>query len=636
MWSFARIRRTGVLFGLLPIQCAGTEAPPTFNREVSPIIWRRCAECHRPGGAGPFALVTYNDVAKRAAFVGEVVKSRYMPPWPPSAGVTKFKRDRRMPEGEIATLLQWIEAGLPEGSPDTRLEVPNWPDGWTMGEPDLVLEMDEEFAVPAEGTDVFRNFVLPVPVSQPRFVRGFEFRPDIPGLVHHARMLLDTTGVARKRDELEPGPGFSEGMALGEAFDPDGHWIGWTPGKRPALLDPDLAWRIEPGSDLVLEMHMLPTGKPEAIRSSLGLYYSDQEPKQTPFMLRLGRNDIDIPAGSSNYVIEDSYETPVDIDVLSVYAHAHYLGRTVEGWAIQPDGTKEDLLRIDNWSFDWQDEYRYREPVKLPSGTRLFMRFSYDNSSSNVRNPNSPPRRITYGWRTEEEMGDLWFQVLARNESDRGLLARDFLHKERISQIVGLTKQLEVNPRDLSKQKDLAYLNLQAGRLSDAVRVFERVIEKDPSSVFSWHNLGLALNLQDELNGARVAYQAALDLDKDHVPSISNLAVLFANEGQVGEAEALLRRAIQAQPEYVEAYGNLGAILVSQGRIEEALETYRRAVSIDSSYGPVQYNLAGLYRQAGRIDAAREHYRAAAESGYERAAELARKALERMDAETTR
>ncbi|MDE0103343.1 MAG: tetratricopeptide repeat protein [Bryobacterales bacterium] len=580
--------------------------------------------------------MTYDDVAKRAPFVGEVVMRRYMPPWPPSSDIAKFKGDRRMPEAEIATLLDWIEAGRPEGRAEDRLNVPTWPDGWTMGEPDLVLEMSEEFDVPAEGSDVFRNFVLPIPVSQTRFVRGFEFRPGNPGLVHHARMLLDTSGVARKRDEHESGPGFSEGMALGEAFDPDGHWIGWTPGKQPSLRDTDLAWRIEPGSDLVLELHMLPTGRPEVIRSSLGLYFSDEEPKQTPFILRLGRNDIDIPAGSSNYVIEDSYQTPVHIDVLSVYAHAHFLGRTVEGWAIEPNGTKRDLLEIDDWSFDWQDEYRYREPVSLPKGTRLFMRFSYDNSSENPRNPNRPPSRVTYGWKTEEEMGDLWFQVLARNEADRGLLARDFLHKERMAQIVGLAKQLEVNPQDLSKQKDLAYLNLQAGRLSDAVRVFEGVIEQDPSSVFSWHNLGLALNLQDEVIRARAAYQAALDLDPDHAPSMSNLAVLFANEGQSGEAEALLRRAIQAQPKYVEAYGNLGAILVSGGRIEEAFEVYRRAVGIDPSYGPVQFNLAGLYRQAGRIDVARDHYRAAAASGYERAAELARKALEQMRTETAR
>ena len=266
-----------------------------------------------------------------------------------------------------------------------------WPSDWKPGRADLILEMDEAFSIPAEGPDVFRNFVLAVPVEQTRHVRGFEFRPGNAPIVHHARMLLDPNRVSRRRDEREPGPGFSEGMALGEVFDPDGHWMGWTPGKRPTLLQPDLAWRIDPGSDLVLELHMLPTGKPETIRSSLGLYFTNQAPKRTPFILRLGRNDIDIPAGESNYVIEDSYQTPVDIEVLNVYAHAHYLGRSVEGWAVLPGGERRDLLRIEDWSFDWQDEYRYQEPVGLPRGSRIFMRFSYDNPRE-PRKPEHPPR----------------------------------------------------------------------------------------------------------------------------------------------------------------------------------------------------------------------------------------------------
>ena len=205
-------------------------------------------------------------------------------------------------------------------------------------------------------------------------------------------MLLDSKGLARLRDAHEPGLGFAEGMALGEVFDPDGHWVGWTPGKQPTLRRPDLAWRIDAGTDLVLELHMLPTGKPESIQSSLGLYFTDRKPAIIPFILRLGRSDIDIPAGEVNYISEDSYQTPVDIEVLNVYAHAHYLGKSVEGWAVLPSGARRDLLRIDDWSFDWQDDYRYQEPVRLPRGSRIFMRVSYDNSAGN---PASPATRLS-------------------------------------------------------------------------------------------------------------------------------------------------------------------------------------------------------------------------------------------------
>ena len=619
---------------VVPAHLLAAGSGPTFNRDVSRIVWDRCTPCHRPGGAGPFPLVDYGDVSKRAALIADVIKRRYMPPWPPTPGIAKFEGERWMPESEIATVLKWIEEDRPEGSAEDLPVRPTWPSDWSLGEPDLILEMDQAFSIPAEGPDVFRNFVLAVPVEQTRHVRGFEFRPGNAPIVHHARMLLDPNRVSRRRDEHEPGPGFSEGMALGEVFDPDGHWMGWTPGKRPTLLQPDLAWRIDPGSDLVLELHMLPTGKPETIRSSLGLYFTNQAPKRTPFILRLGRNDIDIPAGESNYVIEDSYQTPVDIEVLNVYAHAHYLGRSVEGWAVLPGGERRDLLRIEDWSFDWQDEYRYREPVGLPRGSRIFMRFSYDNSAGNPRNPSHPPKRVTYGWKTFEEMGDLWFQVLPKDRADREILAQDFLRKERLAQLAGLKKQLEINPGDLGKRNDLGYWNLQAGRLPEAIRAFEQVLEGDPVSVFAWHNLGLAWNLQGETAKAATAYHHAIEADPAHAPSLNNLAVVLVNTGRADEAERHLRQAILIQPRYVEAYGNLGAILVSFARIEDAVAVYQQAVEIDPGYGPVHYNLAGLHRKAGNIEAARRHYQAAAASDYERAARLGRQALEQMNAET--
>ena len=619
---------------LLPASLPAANSGPTFNRDVAPIIWKRCAACHRPDGAGPFPLVRYSDVAKRAELIADVIARRYMPPWPPLPGIAKFEGERWMPEAEIATVLEWVESGRPEGKVEDLAAEPTWPSGWSLGEPDLVLRMAEAFSIPADGPDVFRSFVLSVPVDRTRYVRGFEFRPGNPAIVHHARMLVDPNGISRRRDMHEPGPGFSEGMALGEVFDPDGHWIGWTPGKQPTLRPPDLAWRLDPGSDLVLELHMLPTGKPETIQSALALYFSDTPPERVPFILRLGRNDIDIPAGEEMYVIEDSYRTPVDIELLNVYAHAHYLARSVEGWAVLPTGDRLDLLRIDDWTFDWQDEYRYQDPVELPRGSQIFMRFSYDNSAENPRNPSFPPKRVTYGWKTFEEMGDLWFQVRAKDSSDREILAHDFLRKERLAQLAGLEKQLEADPSDLGKRKDLGYLNLQAGRLPQAIRAFELVIQSDPTSVFAWHNLGLAWNLQGAADKAAGGYREAIQADPTHAPSLSNLAVVLANSGSADEAERHLRQAILVQPRYVEAYGNLGAILVSLERYEEAIAIYESAVEIDPSYGPVHYNLAGLHRQAGNVEEARRHYKAAAESDYERAATLARGVLDRMANET--
>ena len=631
MGARAGVIRTVATVAISLIAAVAARSEPTFNRDIAPIVWKRCGACHRPDGAGPFPLIGYSDVAKRADLIAVAIRTRYMPPWPPEPGYGRFEGERRMTEDEIAAVLAWIEAGRPEGAAGDLPSPPAWPSGWQLGEPDLILRMEEEFAIPADGPDVFRNFVLPVPVDRPRYVRGFEFRPGNAPVVHHARMLIDPNGTARWRDERDPGPGFSEGMALGEAFDPDGHWIGWTPGKQPVLRPPELAWRIAPGSDLVLELHMLPTGKPETIRSSLGLYFSDRPPARPPFMLRLGRNDIDIPAGERDHVVEDSYELPVEVEILSVYAHAHYLGKSVEGWALLPNGERQGLLRIADWRFDWQDEYRYREPVLLPRGSRIFMRLAYDNSAGNPRNPNHPPQRVTYGWKTSEEMGDLWFQVQARDSAGRAILAADFLRQEHTAQMAGLVKQLEARPGDLGLRNDLAHLHLQAGRMDDAIREFGTVVERDPSNVFALHNLGLAWNLKGGAAEAERAYRGAIEADPAHAPSLSNLAVVLANSGRPEEAERSLRLSIRAQPKYVEAYGNLGAILVSLGRHDEAVPIYKQAVELNPGFGPAHYNLAGLYRAAGQTEAARRHYQAAAGSDYEQAAALARQALDRME-----
>ncbi len=614
------------LFPALAAQSAAVE--PTFNRDIAPIVWNRCASCHRPGQAGPFSLLSYSDAAKRAKSIRTVVSSGYMPPWPPAAGHGEFAGDRSLTPEERRTLLAWLDGDLPQGSPADLPPQPAWPAGRQLGEPDLIVAMPDAFPVPADGPDVFRNFVIPIPIEKRRFVRGFEFLPGNARLVHHARMLLDRSGRSRAQDAAADGPGFDGGMALDAVFDPEGHWVGWTPGKQPALRPPDMAWTLDPGTDLVLELHMVPTGKPETIRSSLGLYFTDRAPSRIPLILRLGKNTIDIPAGESDYRTEDSFTLPVDVEALNVYAHAHYLGKSIEAWADLPDGTRRSLLRIDDWSFDWQDEYRYNQPVFLPKGSTLRTRFHYDNSAGNPRNPNHPPLRVTYGWKTSQEMGDLWLQVLPATAAERKILAEKFQTKEAAAQIAGLRKQLEVEPDDLPRRIDLGYRYLQSGQTDSAVEHFETAAAgQSPPSVFVLHNLGVAWNLKGDAETAAAYYRKAVRADPGHGPSYNNLAVVLANKGETEEAVRQLRAAIAAEPRYADAYGNLGAVLVSLRRFDEAAAIYEKALEIDPGLGTVHYNLAGLYKAAGDREAARRHYQAAAAGGYPRAAALAQKAL---------
>ncbi len=603
-------------------------AAPTFNRDVAPIVWKRCAGCHRPGEAGPFSLLSHADAAKRAQSIQAVVRSGYMPPWPPAAGSGEFEGERSLTPAERRTLLAWLDGGLAEGDPADLPPQPVWTAGWQLGAPDLVVAMPAAFPVPADGPDIFHNFVIPIPVEKRRFVRGFEFRPGNARLAHHARMLLDRSGRSRAQDALSGEQGFDGGMALDAVFDPEGHWIGWTPGKQPALRPPDMAWTLDPGTDLALELHMVPTGKPETIQASLGLYFTDRAPSRKPFILRLGKNTIDIPAGEANYRTEDSFVLPVDVEALNVYAHAHYLGKAVEAWAELPDGSRQPLLQIDDWSFDWQDEYRYKQPVFLPKGSVLFTRFRYDNSAANPRNPSHPPQRVTYGWKTSQEMGDLWLQVLPATAAERKILAEKFQTKEAAAQIAGLKKQLEVDPDDLPRRVGLGYRYLQSGRIEQAVEHLETAeAAKSPPSVFILHNLGVAWNLKGDIENAVAYYRKAIRTDPGHGPSYNNLAVALANRGEAAEAARQLQTAIEVDPRYADAYGNLGAVLVSLRRFDEAAAVYEKALAIDPGLGTVHYNLAGLYKAAGDEEAARRHYQAAAAGSYPQAAALARKAL---------
>ena len=444
------------------------------------MIYRNCAGCHRPGEAGPFPLLTYDDVRRRAQLVQTVTQSRYMPPWLPEPGYGDFEGVRRVSGEEIAMIEEWVAGGAPEGNPADLPPLPEWTQGWQLGEPDLVIRMPEPSSCrPAErmsfATSRFRS-----PFPNPSTSKASSSGPATPRSCIMPGCCWTVPAVPGGATPRSRDPVSQAACSWTRSSIPAGHWIGWTPGKQPVLRPDDMAWELSPGTDLVLEMHMLPTGKPERIQSSLGLYFTAAKPSRTPLILRLGSKTIDISPGEEHYVIEDRYVLPVDVEVLNVYPHAHYLGQQMEGWAVLPDGTKHPLLRIERWDFDWQDEYRYVKPPVLPRGTVIEMRFTYDNSTGNAENPRNPPVRVTYGWKTAEEMGDLWFQVLPRDSNDWALLSRDFGRKERLAQIAGYEKQLEIHPEDYEKHNALGNLYLEANETGKAIPCFRRALAIKP------------------------------------------------------------------------------------------------------------------------------------------------------------
>ena len=383
---------------------AADERPVTFARDVAPILWKNCASCHRPGEVAPFPLLTYRDAAKRAGFLAEVAESRRMPPWKPHRGFGVFLGAQFLSDRELATLARWAEAGAPEGDPSDLPAPPRFTAGWQLGEPDLVLTMTEPFTVPAGGPDLYRAFVVPTGLDRDRVIEAVEFRPGNPKVAHHSRMFLDETGDSRRRDADDPAPGFESGFAEGGVDIPHPGLGAWTPGMTPRRPPEGVGMAVKPGADVVLVLHYHPVGKPEADRSSLGVYFRKTPPTRSLAGIVMSTPRIDIPAGRARHVIRLKSEIRADCHAYSITPHAHNLLREISVTATLPDGTVQPLLWIDDWAFDWQDQYRFARPVRLPKGTRLDLVARFDNSEANPHNPFKPPRRVRFGPGTTDEM----------------------------------------------------------------------------------------------------------------------------------------------------------------------------------------------------------------------------------------
>ena len=423
-------------------------AEVTFNEHIAPLIHQNCSGCHRPEQSGPFSLITYRDVKKRSGTIEEVLLDRYMPPWKPVNTNLHYANDRRLSDEEIALFTKWVEADCPEGPANRKPRRPDYPSGWYLGEPDLVVTMNGQFDVPASGRDIYRSFVFPLQLPEDKWVKAVELRPRARTSVHHALFFIDTTGEARRQDGRDGkagmnGMGFLRGNTRpGEdpssaAFSGSGGLGGHVPGATPAMLPGDLAMFLPRGSDVVMQTHFHPSGKAEVEQAELALYFADKAPAKELASIQIppvfGRTaGIDIPAGESDFVVEDSFKLPIDVEGIVVGGHAHYICREMSMTATLPDGKVVPLMAIDDWDLDWQDRYYFDKPLDLPAGTVLKTRLVYDNSKDNPENPNSPPKRIKWGRESDDEMGSVTLTVVPRH--------RDEVHKLREAQRRHLTE----------------------------------------------------------------------------------------------------------------------------------------------------------------------------------------------------
>jgi Flp pilus assembly protein TadD/mono/diheme cytochrome c family protein len=586
------------------VQATPQEPAVTWSRQIAPIVYNNCTTCHHPGGAGPFSLLTYEDARRWGSQMATVTASRYMPPWLPEHGYGDFADERGLTNDEIALIAKWVQTGMPQGDPSTSPAVPTYNESWQYGTPDLILTVQQPFALAASGTDVFRNFVLPYPLKQRHYIRAMEIRPAAPQIVHHANILIDRTASFRRAHpaEWKAGvPGMELEVDTGNEFDPDSNFLFWKP-DTPVLVEPEgMPWRLDPGNDLILNMHLKPSGKPELAAAQIGLYFTDQPPTKKPMLLQLEHDDaLDIPPGARNFVVEDSLRLPVDVEVLGIYPHAHYLGKHLEAWATLPDQQKKSLILIPNWDIDRQSVYRYRSPVFLPKGSVVHMRYIYDNSSDNPHNPHAPPVRVKAGNRSEDEMAHLWLQVLPVNTPSKGPDPRLLLEE------AWMRNWLSKDPNDIIPLYNLASALAGQGKYQDAIVAYRHALALHPGDERTLNELGAALENSGDWQQAQKVFKQDVAAHPKTCNARFNLARSDLKHDQASAAEEQFRTMLTQCPADAAVRSGLGVALESDGQLEAAEAEFHAALQIDPQDFTALQNLGNLALQANQPQQAAE------------------------------
>ncbi|MSR66965.1 MAG: ascorbate-dependent monooxygenase [Pedosphaera sp.] len=375
---------------------------PTFSKDIAPILFKHCANCHRVGEVGPFPLLTFEDAHKRAKTLATVVEKRLMPPWKAEDGPVAYHDNPRLSDGQIAIIKNWVAAGTPEGNRADLPATPKFSTGWQLGQPDQILQMSQEFNINSEGRDVYQCFVIPTGSTENQYISAVEVRPGNRSVVHHVIAYTDTTGNGRKRDATTIEPGY---RTFGGPGFFGAEWLdGWAPGKNPRHLPPGHGMLVPKGADIILEVHYKKSGKAETDQSQIGLHFCKDKVDKRVRVHSHAHGNLRIPAGEAHHSVTNIYTVPAAVTLLAVWPHMHLIGREMTVTAALPDGKMQPMVRVTDWDFNWQLGYHFKEPLKFPARTKITLKASYDNSENNPANPSRPPKYVRWGEQTTDEM----------------------------------------------------------------------------------------------------------------------------------------------------------------------------------------------------------------------------------------
>jgi hypothetical protein len=394
----------------------------TYAGQIARILQDNCQNCHRDGQVAPFALESYEDAVRWKTEIEAYTGSRLMPPWKAAPGIGHFSNDLSLSDSEIELIARWVEQGTPLGDASDMPPAPKYSDQWQAGDPDLVVEMPDTYTIAPEGEDDYRHFVIPMEQLEDRFVETIDVQPGNRSVVHHVIAYVDTSGEARKLDAADPGPGYTRFGDVG--FKPASMLGGWAPGMMPYKTPEGTGRWLPKQCDIVLQVHYYRTGFEEQDRTKVGLYFAKSpRPVATRVNLAINR-EFRVPAGKKDHEVRAECEIKEASYLYAITPHMHLIGETMSVKAHLPEGEIRPLIRIDDWDFNWQTSYRYRDLQLLPAGTRVELVATFDNSAENPNNPNSPPRDIMWGEKTTDEMCIAFLGLVRKSEYDPPQMTR--------------------------------------------------------------------------------------------------------------------------------------------------------------------------------------------------------------------
>lgn len=396
----------------VPVGCVlspGAVPPPlekvNYAEHVATILNNHCVSCHRPGEVAPFSLVGYDNAKNWAPTVAAVTASKKMPPWKAVPGIGEFKHENRLTDTEIETIKRWADAGAPRGEKSKEPAAPKFSGEWGLGEPDMVMQIPKPFKVSADGQDEYWHFVLKPDIKEPMFVQAIDVKPGNKKIVHHVILWLDESGAADKllAEKGQNGAYLTFGSP---GFMPDNSFGGWAPGMRAERMPEDAGIMLKPGTNVVLEVHYHKSGKEETDQTKVGLYFAKDAKKVSNHVeiAWLANPFIKIKAGLADQKFKQTIPIPTDVKLYSLMPHMHMLGQEMKATYVHPDGTEEPLIYVDDWDWNWQFTYGLKEPKILKKGSKVVIEAIYDNSENNLYNPNKPPKEVTWGEQTTDEM----------------------------------------------------------------------------------------------------------------------------------------------------------------------------------------------------------------------------------------